>query len=65
MTTSPVTSVTLWVADGLAGVVGLLGAATAGACRTARPAASSGAAVAADISCQRLRRKREGCEGRT
>ncbi|GAA2387220.1 hypothetical protein Cme02nite_21800 [Catellatospora methionotrophica] len=58
------TSVTWWVADGLAGVEGLLGAAaTAGVCRTARPAASSGATVAAEISCQRLRREREGCEG--
>ncbi|GAB4046202.1 hypothetical protein GCM10028775_01160 [Catellatospora paridis] len=57
------TRVTLWVAEGLAGTEGLLGAACAGTCSAVIPAASSGTAVAAESSRHRLRQKAEDCEG--
>ncbi|GHE45556.1 hypothetical protein GCM10017778_31610 [Streptomyces vinaceus] len=54
VTTSPVTKVTLWVVEGLTGTVGLLGAACAGACRTASTDVSRGTVMAAEINCPRL-----------
>ncbi|GGX25145.1 hypothetical protein [Streptomyces chryseus] len=59
VTTSPVTKVTLWVAEGLACTVSLLGLACAGACRTAMPVANENSVVAAEISCRRRRRNAE------
>ncbi|WP_157856455.1 MULTISPECIES: hypothetical protein [Streptomyces] len=61
--TSPVTRVTWWVAEGLAGAVGLARAACAGACGTTSAEAGRGTAVAAAISSRRLRRKAEGRGG--